>query len=363
VLRKTGLALGLMFALAAGQAAAQEWAEKMFSTLEHDFGTVARGSDQVFKFEVTNLYKQDMKLTDVRSSCGCTAPSIENGTIKTHEKAYVVAKFNTRTPPHMGQNGATLTVTLGAPYFAEVQLHVHGNIRSDVVFNPGAIEFGDVNEGEAAEQRIAVEYAGRSNWEIVDVTNENDNFSVDLVETARAAGRVSYTLGVKLKSGLPAGYIKDQLTVVTNDTRAENQRIPLFVNGHIRPEFSVTPELLVLGELEPGKETTKKIVVRGRDPFKITDVTCGEKCFDFQTDKESRAIHYVEVTFRAGENPGKLQTPIRITTDRGENRGATCIAMATVVAAKPVTPEAPAPGPEATSGTTGASDVRTASSP
>ena len=102
-----------------------------------------------------------------------------------------------------------------------MQLHVHGNIRSDVVFNPGAIEFGEVNEGDAAEkQRVTVDYAGRSNWEIVDVTNDNDNFEVELLEASAQPGRVSYTLVVRLKTGLPAGYVKDQLTVVTNDTAA-----------------------------------------------------------------------------------------------------------------------------------------------
>jgi hypothetical protein len=367
VLRKWVGILSLGLVLVASQATGQEWAEKMFSTMEHDFGTVARGADTVFKFEVTNLYKQDMVLTNVRSSCGCTSPSIEGGTprtIKTHEKAYIVAKFNTRTPPHLGRNAATLTVSLGAPYYAEVQLQVHGNIRSDVVFDPGAIDFGELTQGDAAEKKVTVDYAGRSDWEIVDVTNENDNFAVELVEKSRSAGRVSYTLGVKLNPSLPTGYVKDQLTVVTNDSRPENQRIPLMVTGHIRPEFTVMPELLVLGELEPGAEKTKKIIVRGPEPFKITDVTCGENdCFDFKTDKEARTIHTVEVTFRAGENPGKLQTPIRILTDRGEGRGATCVASATVVEAKPAAPTATMPAESATGTTSEASGVRTASAP
>lgn len=373
MLRTNGLALGFAFALAAGvlssgQASAQEWAEKMFSTMEHDFETVARGADTVFKFEVTNIYKQDMTITGVRSSCGCTSPSIEGGpTIKMHGKAYVVARFNTRTPPHLGRNGATLTVTFGAPYAAEVQLQVHGNIRSDVVFAPGSIEFGEINMGDAAEKHVTVDYAGRSDWQIVDVTNENDDFAVELTEQSRSAGRVSYTLGVKLNANLPAGYIKDQLTVVTNDARPENQRIPLFVSGHVRPEFSVMPELLVLGELEPGQEITKKILVRGREPFKITNVTCGDDCFDFDTDEDSRLVHYVEVTFRAGEEPGKLQTPIRILTDRGEGREATCVAAATVVAPKAAVdaaaPSDSVPAETATSDTAAASGVRTASAP
>jgi hypothetical protein len=359
VVRRALPSIALFLTLAAHPAAAQEWAEKMFNKLEHDFQTVARGADTVYKFEVKNIYKQDMHITGVRSSCGCTSVSVEHGDLKTHEKGYIVARFNTHSPPHLGANGATLTVTFGAPYFAEVQLRVKGVIRGDVVFNPGAIEFGDVAAGQTKAQEVAVDYAGRGDWKIIDVTNDNDNFEVELNEAQRAGGRITYKLLVRLKPGVPVGYVKDQLTVVTNDKRAGNQRLPLIVNGRVRPEFSVTPEKLVLGELEAGKQLTKRIVVRGVEPFKIVNVTCGEEqCFDFKTDSDSRTMHFVEVTFRAGENPGKLQTPIRIETDRGENRGATCIASATVIA--PKTPPAVEPAPAAAATAAPNTGIRTA---
>jgi hypothetical protein len=367
VLRKFSVSLVAALSLAAASAQAQTWAEKMFNTLDHDFTTVARGADTVYRFEVTNLYKQDMTLLGVRSSCGCTSPSIESApgvpaenntvTLKTHEKAYVAARFNTRT--HVGQKGATLTVTLGGAYPAEVQLHVHGYIRSDIVFNPGSIEFGEVNEGELKEQRVQVMYAGRGDWQITDVTNDNDNFEVELHEAERTAGKVTYNLLVRLKPNVPVGFVKDQLTVVTNDGRPENQRIPLIVSGHVRPEFSVTPSQLVLGEIPPGAHVTRKIVVRGKDPFKIVNVDCGEDCFDFKKDtEEARKVHFVEVTFKAGEHPGKLQTPIRIVTDQG-NRGASLVASATVI--QP--PAAPAAAGNSASAPAENSAVRTASSP
>jgi len=373
VLRSFVLAVFAIGSLLSGNLAAQEWAEKMFKTLEHDFGTVARGADTVYKFEVKNLYKQEMHITGVRSSCGCTSPSVEHGDLKTHEKGYIVARFNTRT--HVGQRSATLTVTFGAPYAAEVQLHVHGNIRGDVVFNPGAVEFGDVTDSAALdadagstasrERIVSVDYAGRDDWQITDVTNDNDNFEVELKEAQRSAGRVSYKLLVRLKPGVPVGYVKDQLTVVTNDSRAENQRIPLIVSGRVKPEFSVTPEQLVLGELETGKQLTKKIIVRADKPFKIVNVTCGEDCFDFKTAKEARAVHFVDVTFRAGEAPGKLQTPIHIVTDRNPTRGPVCLASATVVAPKPPAPDVDAPQAEPAAAGNGLGDaaVRTASAP
>ena len=313
---------------------AQEWAEKMFNTLEHDFGTVARGAETVYRFEITNIYKQPMKILGVRSSCGCTSPSIENNTINTYEKAYLVAKFNTHST-FVGMHGATLTVTFGAPYPADVQVRVHGNIRGDVVFTPGSIEFGKVDEGEISEQRINVSYAGRADWKIVDITNDNDYFEVEMDEAPRVPGRVNYNLIVRLKDNVPVGFIKDQLTVVTNDRRADSQRIPLFVAGHVVPEISVTPETLVLGNVRAGEPITKKVVVRGKKPFKILDVNCGDNCFTFNTDEESKVLHLVEITYRPGDQPGPIKVPVTITTDRPNRQAALTVSAEVVAPANP----------------------------
>jgi len=335
MLRTIFVALVVAANFAVGQLAAQDWAEKMFNKVEHDFGTVARGAETIYRFEITNLYKQPMKILGVRSSCGCTSPTIENNTINTYQKAFLVAKFNTHT--FVGLHGATLTVSFGAPYPAEVQVRVHGNIRGDVVFSPGAIEFGKVDEGELREQRINVSYAGRADWKIVDITNDNDYFEVEMAEAPRTSGKVNYNLTVRLKDNVPVGFIKDQLTVVTNDRRTDSQRIPLFVGGHVVPEISVTPETLVLGNVKAGEPITKKVVVRGKKPFKILDVNCGDNCFSFNTDQESKELHLVEITYRPGDQAGPVKVPVTITTDR-PNRTAGLTVSAEVIA--PPTPPA-----------------------
>ena len=324
------MATAVIVSTMASSVTAQEWADKMFSKREHDFGTVARGAETVYRFEVTNLYKQPMKITGVSSSCGCTTPSVENGTFGTYEKAYVVAKFNTHS--HVGRKGATLTVRFAPPYAAEVQLRAHGNIRGDVVFQPGAVQFGAVDQGAVKEQLINVSYAGRQNWQIVDITNDNDHFEVELQEKSRYGGRVTYGLLVRLKDNLPAGYVKDQITVITNDGLRDSQRIPLIVEGRVTPEISVTPEALVLGDVQTGQSVTKKLIVRGKKPFKILDVDCGDDCFTFKTDSDSKRLHFVELTFNPTHPSGPVKVPVRITTDRGPNRGAKLMVTAKVLA-------------------------------
>lgn len=328
-----------MLALLSGVASAQNWAKAMFDTLDHDFGAVARGSDTVYRFEVTNKYQEDIRLLSVRSSCGCTSPSIETKDwIKTWGKGYVVAKFNTRT--FTGIHSATLTVDIEVkgkgttPTFrGQVQLRVHGNIRGDVVFEPGAVVFGEVDQGEQREKRVSVSYSGRSSWKINDVRSASDNLEVELTERRRRGGRVVYDLLTRLKSDATPGVIKEQLVIVTND--GATPRVPIDVEGRVIPEISVAPEYVVFGKVPEGEIVSKRIIVRGKKPFKITSIECEDTCLAFKADERESDRHIVEVTFNAACKPGDKKAPIVIHTDRGESFTATCIAYATVEKQEP----------------------------
>ena len=68
------LICSLFFAgLSLAPVSAQEWAEKMFNKLEHGFGTVARGSDTVYKFEILGGNK-DTVVTVGYSATGRSEP-------------------------------------------------------------------------------------------------------------------------------------------------------------------------------------------------------------------------------------------------------------------------------------------------
>ena len=332
-MRTHGLIIGAMLGslLAASQVAAEQWVTKMFETQEHDFGTVARGADTVYRFPVKNIYKQTIELVSVRSSCGCTTPSIENKTLQSGDVGYVVASFNTRT--FTGLHGATLTLTVawtdnGTRRRGEGQLRVNGNIRSDVVFKPGAVKFESVDQGVRQEQQVQVTYAGRSDWRVTDVRGESSDIEVEMTETQRSSGRVTYNLLVRIKDSAPAGYFHEQLVLVTNDDR--NPRIPLHVEGRVIPEISVSPEPLMFGEVVHGEKVPKKILIRGKKPFKIVAMSCDDQCFEFKTDDKSSERHIVEVVFAAKCDPGKVKETIHIATDLGSTYRATLTAYATV---------------------------------
>lgn len=311
---KSNIILALLVILASVQSAlAQQWATKMFKTTSHDFGSVARGAKVEFAFEVTNQYEEDIHIAGVRTSCGCTTPSITKDTLKTWEKGAILAKYNTTS--FLGSKSATITVTIDKPYYAEVQLTVHGFIRSDVVFDPGAVDFGTVDEGTPGAQKISLNYAGRSDWKIVDIRSANPNLAVEIADVRRASGRVSYDLTVRLKPEAPAGYLQDELMIVSDDQQL--QTIPLAVEGRIISPLTVSPANLYLGELRPGESVTKQLVIRGKGPFKIVEIECQDDCFEFTKSDEAKKLHFVPVKFTAGAKPGTVSETIHIKTDLG----------------------------------------------
>jgi hypothetical protein len=310
---RTAILAVVLIPLFSPVAPAQNWAAKMFDTTKHDFGTVARGGKEEFRFTLKNIYVQDVHIADVRTSCRCTVPRVENPSLKTYEEGAIVARLNTVS--FRGKRSATITVTFDKPKRAQVQLQVSCYIRSDVVLNPGSAVFGSVEEGTGARKTIAVNYAGRNAWRILDVTSPNPHLSGQAIETQRGGGRVSYEVTVSLDKTAPAGYLREHLVLATNDANKKQVLVP--VEAVINPGVTVSPNSLFMGVVRPGEKVTRQVVVRGKTPFRILSVQCEANRFNLETSCDSvpKPVHLIPVTFVAGEETGKVLDTIRIETD------------------------------------------------
>lgn len=322
----------LLFVLATTTVAgADDWAPKMFETRDHDFGTVARGAKVEHEFVITNLYEEDVHIASVRSTCGCTKVSITQPDVKTYETAAIVAKFDTHA--FLGSRSATLTVTIDRPYYAEVQLHVKGYIRSDVVLDPGGVDFGTIDVGTPSEQSVAVDYAGRGDWQITGVKSSSPHVTAKAVERTRTGGNVSYDLAVTLSDDAPVGYLNTQLTVLTNDRRASEFSVSII--GRVASEVTVSPKSLYFGTVQSGKTATKKLVIKGKKPFRVIRVECDDECFAATVSDEAKRVHLVPVTFDASHGSGRMSSHLRIVTDLGENASPELVVHAHI--ARPLT--------------------------
>jgi len=291
----------------------QSWAKKMFDHTTYDFRSVAKGAKAEHVFTVENIYEEDMYISTVRSTCGCTTPRISKRLLKTWEKAEITAELDTRG--FDGQKDSTLTVVFGGRFPAEVRLQVHAYIRRDIVVQPGVIRFGSVAQGNTARQKVTVEYAGRSDWQIIEVESANPHLQGRVVQTQRDGGRVTYDLYATLSADTPVGFIREHLILVTNDPNPRTFHVPVAVEGVVTAAVTAQPSPLS-GGVEAGKTLRLQLFVRGRTPFGITAVRCGDPRFTYTVRKAGDDKSYlVFITFAAGQVAEEVNETIRIETD------------------------------------------------
>lgn len=308
------------------QAQSVDWKE-VFPVRKHNFGTVAVAAKTEFRFPVKNESAQTIHIRKVRASCGCTTPIVESSTIAPGDTSYIRARFNTDT--FKGKRGANLTVVIDRPVYTEVRLRVDGYIRSDIVFHPGAVEFGAITATEGLRKTVKVMYAGRKNWTIKDVESPQSWLKTSFAETGSSRTKKNYLVTVEIAEDAPAGFFQDELIVHTNDSAMP--RVPLRVSGEIASLLKVSPGVVALGKINAGESVTKKIVIVGQKPFKISSLSAAG--FEVKADlkSESRKTHIVQATFTPdAESNGATKGDLVITTGGEESTSASALITAEI---------------------------------
>jgi hypothetical protein len=299
---------------------AKEWVNRMFTgSLTHDFGIVARGATAEYRFALENPYMEDVHISGVRSSCGCTIPRATKTVLKTYETAEIVAEVNTRQ--FKDQREATITVTFDQPYPAEIQLHVSAFIRGDVVFEPGSLQFGTAVAGRSMTKQALVSYAGRKDWQIVNATPTAAFLDCKIAEQAReidanlGATKVDYDLDVTLKDNAPTGYFKEQIILRTNDPNPQTAQVAMTVEGLVSAPLTINPSAVHLGIVRPGQTVDRNLVIRGNRPFKVLRADGPDDRFSFSASPQAKSVHLIAMKFVADGKPGKILGKIAIATN------------------------------------------------
>jgi hypothetical protein len=342
-MRKLLLSLFFFCAILARESVADEsWGNAMFTAKQHDFGRVALGADAEFRFELINIYESDVRLANVRSSCGCASASLSSTLLKPGETGSVIARLNT-SGQYLRNTSAVLTVQLetvvnGSRLMDTVQLFVSGHIRSDIVLTPGSVEFGAVSEGTAVERIVQLEYTGRPGWALTKVERSQPFIHARAEEIRRERGDVVYRITATLKDDAPIGYIRDILRFTTNEfpsNRTEPIEIVLPVHGVVTTSIRAKPSPMLIGILEPGETATKNIVVRSETPFRITNVSASDNRFRFAFSEADSVVQLISVSFSARptllEHPQDIAEIIRISTNDPQQQNITVSAWVRVI--------------------------------
>ena len=311
------LSIALMTSFCFAQTDDLDWAEKMFEKHNIDFGTVAKGADVRMRVKITNLYKEDVHISQVTTTCGCSAASPSQRSLKSKETAYVEVTMDTHR--FSRRKDSNLIVVFDLPYQAEVRIPITAYIRTDVVLTPGSVNFGAVQQGLKSERKLTLSYAGREDWRIQEIVNKNKSLDVRFEQTSRGGGYVNYDLYFTLKDSAKVGNFREQVLLVTDD--ANTTGVPVLVEATVESDVTVTPPIVSLGMLAPGEKKTVNVVIRSQKAFTIEKIECESKleCFQVRLPKKAQTVHVLPLTITPPNRPGALNETFTVTiADRPE---------------------------------------------
>ena len=95
-MKKISLVIALMTAFFVAGAQTQGITEDVLQIkeMEHDFGKIPQGKPVYYSFEIVNTGKTELKLDDVKASCGCTTPEWSRDPIPAGATAKIKVGYN-----------------------------------------------------------------------------------------------------------------------------------------------------------------------------------------------------------------------------------------------------------------------------
>lgn len=97
-----------------------------FNTLEHDYGTIAKGSEPYCEFQLTNTSKEPLVIQEAHGSCGCTVPEYPKEPIKPGQTVTIKVRYDTN---RVGPFEKQVTVTFQGKDTPAV-LKIHGKVEA-----------------------------------------------------------------------------------------------------------------------------------------------------------------------------------------------------------------------------------------
>ncbi|MCF8298454.1 MAG: DUF1573 domain-containing protein [Saprospiraceae bacterium] len=320
-----------------------------FSTNTHDFGTIQEIDGKAkFVFEFTNDGNSELKLTDVKSSCGCTAPDWTKTPIPPKGKGFVSAEYNPMNRP--GAFHKAVTVSTNDPKNPSVVLFIKGNVIAkpktkvdlyptpvgNLRFKTNHLAFMDITNKQTKTDSLPIFNNGTAAMEIntknvpawLKVTVKPSTLQPDeegfIVITYDASKRNDYGLNF------------DRFILVTNDIKQAEKTIN--VSAKVVPDFSnLSPKKLKnsptiefnntsydFGIMKTGSKIEYKFEFKnaGKSDLVIlkTKASCGCTAIQPESTKIKKGkSSYIAIVFNTAGRTGKQHKTVTVITNDPNN--------------------------------------------
>ncbi len=203
----------------------------------HDFGTVNEGEIIKFNYVLVNTGDDVLKLTNVMTSCGCTAAEPKKSNLNPGESTVLQVEFNTK-----GRAGAQqkyISFSTNDPNNPRAKVSILGNVllaQEETVkdgpflsLEENQYDFGYVKEGIKLTHVFKYKNTGTKVLEIQNVTT-SCGCTAAIVEGKSLKPGEEGNIKVEFDTANRFGRVSRNITIISNDPNAERKIITIYAD-------------------------------------------------------------------------------------------------------------------------------------
>lgn len=261
-------------------------------TQAFEMGVIANDKMAHAEMKIYNRGTAPLRITGVKTSCGCTTGNMRNNVIPPGETGILEIQVDPAKIPGYFTT-KTLTLSTNDPANPTLRIQVATHVEPEAVFTPKEFLLGDLAQGEGAEGVIHARQLQEETMEFQRITVRNNSpyitatFEPVPEEDWQVPGKAEYIIRAKLSPDAPAGRYNELIYLQSNIVRQRNISLPF--KAVIQGVYSFSPTRVTLRNVIYGQSYKNVLSISSKKELEILEISNSNKS--------------VQVSHRPGDRP------------------------------------------------------------
>ncbi|MBA3312471.1 MAG: DUF1573 domain-containing protein [Planctomycetaceae bacterium] len=276
---------------------------------ERNLGVITPGMKVRSEFVIRNTGRSPLILSNVKTSCGCTAADITPKEVPAGSEGRLEVLFD--VPERMDPIHHTVSFDTNDPQHETVSVSVMAKPVWPVAASPPTLHLSIVENGETITRKLDI-YSPRDL--AFKVTNiQTSSSSIRLEEVDSGVSRHTFNVRIGLEA---VGRLNEVVELSTDLDGGHILRIP--VTGEVIARSGISPNRLLLGRQPNGEVVEREINIQGASSISFTDAYLKSEQWTVEHWSSDgitpSGTHKVRIQIRVPESAGFHETFLHMQT-------------------------------------------------
>jgi hypothetical protein len=209
----------------------------------HQFGEVNEGEKVAYSFKFKNIGNENVKIIDVRPTCGCTAAGEYDKEIPPGASGTIPVEL--KTNGYEGEITKIIKVTTNVPEKEEIVLTLRGSVHTPVIVKPKVLWLGQVNSTiSPLKGFFTVQNNSDTPLKIQKIVTPADQVTTKITPIKK---NQEYQIDITINPPFGEGRVTKAVTIETNNPLKKT--ITVHYSYTVKAGVSVYPQVIYV---EPG---------------------------------------------------------------------------------------------------------------